>query len=508
MSYTPKSTPVYLAALGGFIAGIATQSVDTKADDYAVYSQMADVWAQQVDQTFFTQIGAPTGFQIQTLLDAAEAMWENKSPLPASAAFAAGNYSQLASAIVARVKQANAQVVSEGVDPNNTGGGGGGGGSSTPLTHGQWIDGSTVTAPATQNGFIGTPWSTIQKWLSGMPASASAADSGAIQIGFLTPSAAGMYTENPVVPAYRSVELHGMDGVSEIIGNFTCANTLAGAGATPAPTLVFQIYKNLLIDGSFTFTDDGTVPAILCFEADTTLESEVAFAITTTGATAIADIILANELAPSGVTSTANATGAIVAIYLVGTVGNCTCQAMQVAYAGLSGTAYTVNASATCNVAYSLFSGVNPVLTGGTWNMDQMSYNSFIGAGGTLAGGATIVVAPYTNFLTAPTAMGAGAAVVGAPGASNNFLVTLTGAQPQYTTNPTPVLGELVRFKSSGTGGTPLKLVANAGQQLEIPGAPGTFTGVAGNTSFAAGNGGALTYSYDGVAKWYIVATV
>jgi len=504
MPYTPISTPVYLRALIGFMAGISAADVtDTQQSQVGSYAAMADAYAQEVDQTWNS--ATVTATELGVIEDASGAVWKTRSVLPADQATRPGAYLQIAQSVVAKALQANAQVVAEGVDPNNTGGSSGGS-SGTPLTHGLWIDGSTTTPAATQNGFIGTPFSTIQKWLDNLPASASATDSFAFQIGWLTPNAPGAYVEDLVIPAYRSIELHGVTGLTEVIANLTCVNTAAAAGATPAPSDLFQVYKNLLISGTYTFTDDGTVPAILVFESDASIESELAGGVVATGATVCEDILIGNEVVGS-VTSTANATGAIVAVLPSGSVGDCICQAMQVDFASLTGSNYTVNASSNCSVFYSIFTGGAPVLTGGTWSMDQTSYNSFISAGGTLAGGATIVVTPYTNFLRAPIPMAAGANIVGAAGADNNFIVDLTGTQPQYTSNPSPVYGELARFKSNGTGGTPLKLIASAGQQYEIPGTPGTFTAVAGDTSFAAGNGGAITYQYDGIAKWHIVAT-
>ncbi len=121
MSYTPNSTPIYLRAAAGCMSGLgAGAATDTSPGDYTFYAQIADAFAQQVD-TLWT--GTPTNFELETLEEVCEAIWESRSPPPSDVATKAGTYYQTAKAVIARVQQANTQVVSEGIDPNDTGGG-------------------------------------------------------------------------------------------------------------------------------------------------------------------------------------------------------------------------------------------------------------------------------------------------------------------------------------------------------------------------------------------------
>ena len=115
MPYVPNNTAVYLKACAGFMAGITAPAVsDTTAADYAQYAQMADVWAQAVDTAWGAP--APTSFEASTIETVSEAIWLGRSP-PAGSLFPS-SYTQVAAAVVARVRQANAQVVSEGINPD------------------------------------------------------------------------------------------------------------------------------------------------------------------------------------------------------------------------------------------------------------------------------------------------------------------------------------------------------------------------------------------------------
>jgi len=509
MGYTPKNTPVYLRALIGFMSGISGNDVtDTNASQVGSYAAMADAYAQEVDQVYGANPFTTTFLGV--IEEASEATWRSKSVLEAANAFKPGSYLQIAQSVIAKATQANAQVVSEGVDPNNTGGGSG---SSTPLTHGRWIDGSTATALATQNGFIGTPYGAIQTWLNNLPASASASDSQAIQVGFLTGNAQNLYTENPVIPAYRSIELHGMQGFMAISGNFTCTNTHAAAGATPAPPSVFHIFKNLLAEGLYTITDDGTVTSVAVFEADGEVESEIV-SVVATGATFFVDCIAQNEVIGS-LTSTANSLGAVVFVEANASLGNATCNSIQANWCDLFGTAYTVAAGTTSNLVFTEFTGTNPVITGGAGTiitMDQTTYQSFVSAGGTLAGGAAFLIVPYSGFLAVPQRALAGANVIGGPGlTNNNIFYDTTGANVNYTFNPTPVPGEMFRAKARGSGQATLVLTPAGAFGVEDPSNPGTFSSVAA-VHFAGGNGGSITYQFisfgGGIGNWIIVATV
>lgn len=121
MSYTPNNTDVYLRAAAGFMAGIAASAVtDTLAGDFSLYAQMADAYAQQLD-TSWGVTPTPTNLELFTIQEVSEAVWENRSPPPTVNATTPGTYTQVAQSVIARVQQINAQVISQGIDPNGPG---------------------------------------------------------------------------------------------------------------------------------------------------------------------------------------------------------------------------------------------------------------------------------------------------------------------------------------------------------------------------------------------------
>ena len=125
MSYSPNNTPVYLRACAGCFAGLTSSAnTDITAADYTLYGQMADAWAQEVDTVWGA--ATPTNFELLEIEDCSSTMWAGRSSLGAAAGILAGSYNQTALALMARVKQANAQVVAEGVDPSDIGGAAGG----------------------------------------------------------------------------------------------------------------------------------------------------------------------------------------------------------------------------------------------------------------------------------------------------------------------------------------------------------------------------------------------
>lgn len=118
--YKPNSTPLFLRCAAGFMAGITSSGItDVETEDYAIYGQMADAFAQEVDTIWGRR--APTAFELLLFDAASEAVWAGRSPLTVDA-LEPGSYDQIARAVIARVRQGNAQVISEGIDPNNAGG--------------------------------------------------------------------------------------------------------------------------------------------------------------------------------------------------------------------------------------------------------------------------------------------------------------------------------------------------------------------------------------------------
>ncbi|MGO9835538.1 MAG: hypothetical protein ACLP1X_15125 [Polyangiaceae bacterium] len=114
--YVPNNATVYLKALEGFVAGITSAAnTDTNPADYANAGQMADAYAQQLDTSWGA--AAPTAFEQANIGSASSAVWLLRSSITANQLIPA-SYTQVAEAIIARVRQANAQIVSEGIDPN------------------------------------------------------------------------------------------------------------------------------------------------------------------------------------------------------------------------------------------------------------------------------------------------------------------------------------------------------------------------------------------------------
>src|SRR5271163_3600623 len=116
--YTPNNTPVYLRAFSGFMAGVtAPANVDINPRDFVTYGQMADAWAQEIDTVWGTS--TPTALELDLFEQVSESVWENHSPLVLPDALRPGAYLQVAESVIARIRQGNAQVVSEGIDPND-----------------------------------------------------------------------------------------------------------------------------------------------------------------------------------------------------------------------------------------------------------------------------------------------------------------------------------------------------------------------------------------------------
>jgi hypothetical protein len=129
MSYTPNNPPVYLAAFAGAVTGLGAR--DNPIGDVAYSANMANAFAQAVDTAFGD--GAYTGLDLNTIRSASQAAWQTRSPLSDPQSLNANAYVTLADEIVALALQSDAEVESEGIDPNAGGGGGGGGGETTVI---------------------------------------------------------------------------------------------------------------------------------------------------------------------------------------------------------------------------------------------------------------------------------------------------------------------------------------------------------------------------------------
>ena len=163
MGYPANNPTVYLKALAGYVAGITSPNTgDINAADYVNVARMADAYAQQLDTSWGAP--APTAFELDQIVSASSTVWLLRSSITTNPLLP-GSYTQIAEAVIARVKQANAQVVSEGIDPNATGVGpvgptgptGPAGAAITGPTGptGQQGNASTVTGPTGSDGSQG-----------------------------------------------------------------------------------------------------------------------------------------------------------------------------------------------------------------------------------------------------------------------------------------------------------------------------------------------------------------
>lgn len=116
--YTPNNTTVYLRAVAGCLAGMAAGGrylTDTTPGDYTGYAQAADAYGQAVDGAFGVTV--PTAFQLELIQEISQSVWGGRSGLPSAGALA-GSYTGIGRAVAALAIEGNAQVVSEGVNPN------------------------------------------------------------------------------------------------------------------------------------------------------------------------------------------------------------------------------------------------------------------------------------------------------------------------------------------------------------------------------------------------------
>src|SRR5271157_1600985 len=121
--YTPNNDAIYLAAFGGAIAGLGAPNQPIQS--VANAAEAADAFAQAVDTVW--GVGSYTNLERNSLREACETVWATRSTLAQPYTYDPSAYQPLAQEIVALIRSGNAQVVAEGVNPNNDTGGGGGG---------------------------------------------------------------------------------------------------------------------------------------------------------------------------------------------------------------------------------------------------------------------------------------------------------------------------------------------------------------------------------------------
>lgn len=113
MSYVPNVTAVYLRAFSGFMSGIDQPGASAASNS----AEMADSWAQAVDTAW--GVNPVTSLELRAIDQMSQSIWSGRSPLENSVAFAAGNYQAEAIAVVVAAQAANAEVVEEGINPND-----------------------------------------------------------------------------------------------------------------------------------------------------------------------------------------------------------------------------------------------------------------------------------------------------------------------------------------------------------------------------------------------------
>lgn len=115
MSYTPNNVAVYLAAFQGTISGMGAAGralSDPTQADYAIFANVADAFAQELDTVWGAN--AFTAFEVNAIEECSEGVWEGGW----ATSVTPSDYTKLATAVIALVKEGNAKVVTEGVDPN------------------------------------------------------------------------------------------------------------------------------------------------------------------------------------------------------------------------------------------------------------------------------------------------------------------------------------------------------------------------------------------------------
>lgn len=124
MGYTPNNDCVYSKAFTGCLAGLGGggRYLDANAGDESAYAQMADAYAQELDTVWGAL--APTAVEEDAIFAISFAVWRARSPLVSTVATLPGAYNGIVRGVIALAQEGNAQVVSQGIDPNGCAGGG------------------------------------------------------------------------------------------------------------------------------------------------------------------------------------------------------------------------------------------------------------------------------------------------------------------------------------------------------------------------------------------------
>jgi hypothetical protein len=175
--YTPINANVYLEAYAGCLAGLGAAGKylsDPIGSSYSGETLMAAAYAQQFDTTWGAT--TPTGLELATICETSEAVWEQRSPLEISFRFLPQAYASLVNGVIALCRQGNAQVMSDGIDPNAIGGGGG----ASLVANTRYV--AATGSDATGTGGLFSPFLTIQKALDTI-LTASSAQPWVVRVG-------------------------------------------------------------------------------------------------------------------------------------------------------------------------------------------------------------------------------------------------------------------------------------------------------------------------------------
>jgi hypothetical protein len=199
--YTPNNPSVYMKALAGCLAGLGGAGkflLDPIAADYSIYARMADAYAQAFDGAWGTPV--PTVFELDAIEAASEGVWQGRSPFESAVAFVPNAYSGLVLGAIALVKEGNAQIVNEGIDPNA-------GGSPPPLG---------------PNAFLNQPtWVVDPSNVSGLANDNNAGDTEAAPLLHYREIARRWGTTSPVITT-NDVDMEFMSDLAGLLDPVVC----------------------------------------------------------------------------------------------------------------------------------------------------------------------------------------------------------------------------------------------------------------------------------------------
>ena len=510
--YTPSNLTVFEAAYGAVMAAISASDRLPSSIVSAQYNNQAAVaaaFAESFDTAWAASslAGPPNTYEVFAIKHGVYGSFAARGPQNNVTQTTLATFTPLSNALIAAIASGQSEATSLGItfDPWP----GTGSSSTTPLVRLRWIDGDTVTA--TPTGSTGAPYPSPQAFLTAIGPNASAADANQLYAGYISPATSASYTQNIAFVPFRNQELaaQGNPEFIEITGNATWNNSVVGGGVNPGS--FSSVTLRVPISGTFTITDDGSNTSFIFIASPDGIATTMCGTIVATGATALS-IVAVYDAGIGDVQSTATGTGLVLELNGNGTTaqcGNVTCQYIDAEGAILTGNTFAFNAGSVSSFQNCRFTGTPAIAAGAgsyVW-MDQLSYNSFLTAGGSVSTGTLLVVEGTSSVpgeLRLAVAVAAGSTTNIVPGGPNNFEADMTGAAVTFNLNATPVPNEMFQVKNGGVGGTPVKINATGGLKVEEFQNPGVLSANNGQSVFQ-GPGACVTYQYDGVA-WRMIS--